>query len=92
MNNKSFQSELINCIIGLVLLIPTIVGVISFMLQLFEADTDFSTMRNLSYNWSMDSATYATPIYWGLMSIAGAYLIKDALSAIIYVLRKLINR
>lgn len=88
MNNKSFQSELINCIIGLVLLIPPIFGVISFMLQLFDADTKFSTMQNLTYNWSMcGEGTSATPIYLGLMSIAG-----DSSSAIIYYLRKLINR
>ena len=71
---------------GLFLLLPPILGVFAFVLQLFNADTDFSEMRNLSSDWTTNygydqgggGGMSAAPVYLGLMAIAGVYLIKDS--------------
>ena len=68
------------------LLIPPVLGVLAFVLQLFNADTDFSMMRNLSSDWTTNygyaqgggGGMSAAPIYLGLMAISGVYLIKDS--------------
>lgn len=48
MNQAIIKAKRIECVIGLFLLLPPILGVIAFVLQIFEADTDFSMMRELS--------------------------------------------
>ena len=69
--------------IGLFLLLPPILGVIAFVLQIFEADTDFSMMRELSSAWTakydQGGGMSAAPIYLGVMALAGVYLIKDSI-------------
>ena len=73
------------CFIGLFLLLPPILGVIAFVLQIFNADLDFSQMRDLSSNWTNDYSSEggggmsAAPIYLGLMALSGVYLIKDSI-------------
>ena len=77
----------IECWLGVFLLIPPILGVISFVLCLFDNDGDFARMRNLSSDWTTNYAydrgggggMSAAPIYLALMALAGAYLIKDSL-------------
>ena len=64
-------------------MIPPILGVIAFVLQIFEVDTDFSMMRELSSAWTakydQGGGMSAAPIYLGLMALAGVYLIKDSI-------------
>ncbi|WP_299436515.1 hypothetical protein [uncultured Maribacter sp.] len=72
-------------IIGIILLIPPILSVILFLLNLFVKNIgDIPEMSNLSSEWT-GSYGYDTggggysssiPFYFGLMAIAGAYLIK----------------
>ena len=83
MSNTIIKAKRIECIIGLFLLIPSIFGVIAFVLQLFNADSDFSKMEDLSSNWTndYDGGMSAAPIYLGLMALAGVYLIKDSFYA-----------
>lgn len=76
----------IECWLGVFLLIPPILGVISFVLCLFDNDGDFARMRNLSSDWTTNygydrggGGMSAAPIYLALMALAGAYLIKDSL-------------
>ena len=74
----------IECWLGVFLLIPPILGVISFVLCLFDNDGEFAKMRNLSSDWTMGyndggGAMSAAPIYLALMALAGAYLIKDSM-------------
>ncbi len=65
-------------------LIPPILGVIAFVLCLFDIDSHFSRLSDLSANWTNDFSSNggggmsAAPIYLGLMAIVGAYLIKDS--------------
>lgn len=73
----------IECWLGVFLLIPPILGVISFVLCLFDNDGEFAKMRNLS-DWTKGyygggGAMSAAPIYLALMALAGAYLIKDSM-------------
>ena len=65
----------IECWLGVFLLIPPILGVISFVLCLFDNDGEFAKMRNLSSDWTMGysdggGAMSAAPIYLALMALA----------------------
>ena len=78
-------------IIGYILLTPSLLSVLMFLSQLFmDAETKLfksflSTIwtGRLDYGYSFDSGgggggySSALPLYFGLMAIAGAYLIKD---------------
>lgn len=83
MNPAIIKAKRIECVIGLFLLLPPILGVIAFVLQVFEADTDFSMMRELSSAWTakydQGGGMSAAPIYLGLMALSGVYLIKDSI-------------
>ena len=83
MDTAIVKSKRIECFIGLFLLLPPILGVIAFVLQIFEADTDFSMMRELSSAWTakydQGGGMSAAPIYLGVMALAGVYLIKDSI-------------
>lgn len=78
-------------IVGLLLLLPPLLSVFLFILDLFCGPiNDIVTMQNLSKNWTARisweytgtntgagaGATSATPIYLGLMAIAGSILLK----------------
>lgn len=70
--------------LGIFFLIPPILGVIAFVLCLFDIDSHFSSLSDLSENWTNDfsweggGGMSAAPIYLGLMAIVGAYLIKNS--------------
>lgn len=61
--------------IGILFLIPPILGIIKFLL-IFIDDFDSSRYNIHDYGYA---ATPAIPLYLGLMAIAGAYLIKGNL-------------
>lgn len=88
MEKAIIKAKKIECWIGILFLIPPILGVLAFVLQLFDADTNFSTMRDLSSSWTTEygydqggggGGMSAAPIYLGLMALAGVWLIKDSL-------------
>ena len=74
--------------IGILFLIPPILGVINFLLifidvldfedfpEVWTCIDDYSKWEHSSYGYA---ATPAIPLYLGLMAIAGAYLIKGNL-------------
>ena len=94
MDKAVIKAKKVECIIGLFFLLPPVLGVFAFVLQLFDADTDFSmlrdlsSMRDLSSNWTYGYSSEggggmsAAPIYLGLMALAGVYLIKDSFYAL----------
>ena len=90
MEKAIIKAKKMECWIGILFLIPPILGVLAFVLQLFDADTDFSMMRNLSSDWTTNysyeqgggGGMSAAPIYLGLMAISGTYLIKDSFYAL----------
>jgi hypothetical protein len=79
---KSTKSEIkLERVIGIILLIPPVIGVLLFTLNLFSNDFGrIVELRNLSGEWtgSYDNGGYtsAAPIYLGLMAIAGSILLK----------------
>nr|WP_315159385.1 hypothetical protein [uncultured Flavobacterium sp.] len=71
--------------IGLILLFPPVLSVLLFSINLLLKESGtIVRMYNLSGEWSGNMAENsggymsATPIYFGLMAIAGALLIKDS--------------
>lgn len=71
-------------VLGIILLIPPLLGVIMFVLNIVSKD--LGKMSNLSHEWTGDwnssgdggggGYTSAAPIFLGLMAIAGALLLK----------------
>jgi hypothetical protein len=74
--------------IGYILLFPPLLSVLLFTINLLLKESGpIIGMNNLSANWSGwagysgDSGagfTSSVPLYFGLMAIAGAYLIKNS--------------
>ena len=74
-------------IVGFLLITPAIISVFLFIIQLYTPVDNSSSLyyeKNVFKNfiltgWTSDmqGATSALPFYFGLMAIAGAYLIKD---------------
>lgn len=91
MDKAILKAKKVECLIGLFLLIPPTLGVFAFVLQIFDADTHFSMLRDLSANWTCDfgysdggggGGMSAAPIYLGLMALAGAYMVKGSFYAL----------
>ncbi len=94
MEKSTIIGKRIEALIGLFLLVPPVLGVISFTLRIFGNSGNFASLI-LSQNWtvvycqswkwtlsdtaSSAAATSAAPIYLALMAMVGAYLIKDSL-------------
>ena len=75
---------LVQLIIGVIFLIPPILGAIFFTLQVFGVNGDTISLRELSTNWTGDSnAMSAAPIYLGLMAIAGTLIVHSAIKNVI---------
>jgi hypothetical protein len=74
-------------IIGYILLIPSLISVLMFLSQLFIETELFMNLNNTIWTGKIrvivseggggGGHTSALPFYFGLMAIAGAYLIKD---------------
>ncbi len=92
---KDYWSQNWEAKIGILFLIPPIIGVLIFFLNFFtDAQIGFESfpdswncISNYGYDWFDNgaygwgyAATPAIPIYLGLMAIAGAYLIKGNLN------------
>lgn len=75
LGNKSFTR-----IIGLILLIPPILSVFFFLLDVFGFGCEITQFEYLSAEWigyyDNGGFTSSLPLYLGLMGAIGAYLIK----------------
>jgi hypothetical protein len=83
----------IECIIGFIFLIPALLGVLAFLICLFTESNagSFAALSNLSWHWTcayqfhyfentgVGGGMSAAPIYLGITSFVGAYLIKDGM-------------
>lgn len=92
-NEKALvKAKRIECLVGLFMLIPPFLSVLSFVLCLFGNESSFAKMSYLSSSstWTCDysinggGGMSAAPLYLGLMALAGVYLIKDSLVYIFY--------
>ena len=55
MENKAILKEKrVECILGTFFLIPPILGVLAFVLCLFDSDSHFARLSDLSANWTND--------------------------------------
>lgn len=86
MEDSKIKAKKIECILGILFLIPPILGVIAFVLCLFRCEWNFAKLQNLSANWTNDfsydgggGGMSAAPIYLGLMALAGVWLVKDSI-------------
>ena len=74
----------VQVIIGIIFLIPPILGAIFFTLEIFGVSGDAISLKELSVNWTGDSnAMSAAPIYLGLMAIAGTFIVHSAIKNLI---------
>lgn len=64
-------------IIGYILISPAIAGVIIFFLQLIAKESNNDLYMNFKYTIWDSNLIAILPIYFGLMAMVGAYLIKD---------------
>lgn len=64
----------IECVIGIILLVPVIIGVTAFVLCLFHDSADFCTLNNLSETWSYSLKSFrdVTDITGEAHHLAGA--------------------
>ena len=84
--NQTKKNVKLERVLGIILLIPPVIGVLLFLLNLMDNNIgDIPEMKNLSREWTGTYGygndggggyTSAAPIYLGLMAIAGAYLLK----------------
>lgn len=73
----------IQCVIGIIFLIPAIMGAVAFTLKMLGVEGRFVELRNLDYVWctlyDKGGGMSAAPIYMGMLAMVGAYLTKDSL-------------
>lgn len=91
MDKQIIREKQIEAAIGLLFILPAVIGVICFLLHLIlgdytgsldELEGVWGTIENSS-SWDNSSYGYAaaspTPIFMGLMAIVGGYLLKGNL-------------
>jgi hypothetical protein len=78
-------------IIGIIFLIPPILGVLFFMLSVFGEDGYIASLSYLSGSWtcSNEGGMSAAPIYLGLMAIAGSLIVHSAIKNFVSVLKNI---
>ncbi len=75
-------------IIGVLFLIPPILGVFFFTLNVFDVNWDAVTLRDLGSNWTGEAFS-AAPIYLGLMALAGVFMTRFAIKDIFDLMKAL---
>lgn len=84
-DRKIIIEKKIECIIGILFLIPPIIGVIAFVISIIDPYIDFAQLEFLSEQWTArygydqggGGGMSAAPIYFALMALVGAFLTKD---------------
>lgn len=77
---------LVKLIIGVLFLIPPILGVFFFTLNVFDVNWNAVTLRDLGSNWTGEAFS-AAPIYLGLMALAGVFMVRFAVKDFIDVIK-----
>ena len=75
MDKATIIGKRIECILGIILLIPVFIGVVTFVLCLFHGSNDFCTLDNLSSTWSCVLDSFHGSLRFdggGIVSAAGA--------------------
>lgn len=82
MEKAEIIGKRIECIIGIIMLVPVFLGIIAFIFDVFNVGEVFVSIDTLSDEWTScyfnGGGMSAAPIYLALMAMVGAYLIKDS--------------
>ena len=83
MDKEIIKEKKIEAILGLLFCLPAVIGVICFIVNLCtKGDTcDLGSLRG-QWDWhdgGEGASASPTPVYFGLMAIAGAYMLKNSL-------------
>lgn len=82
MEKAEIIGKRIECIIGIIMLVPVFLGIIAFIFDVFNVEEGFVSIDTLSEEWTTSffygGGMSAAPIYLALMAMVGAYLIKDS--------------
>ena len=79
MDKANKKEKVCEAVIGFIFLLPAVIGVICFIVNLCT-EGDSCKLNSLSGIWdSYGEAAENTPVYFGLMAIAGAYMLKNSL-------------
>jgi hypothetical protein len=82
MEKAEIIGKRIECIIGIIMLVPVFLGIIAFIFNVFNVEEGFVSIDTLSHEWTAcyfnGGGMSAAPIYLALMAMVGAYLIKDS--------------
>lgn len=84
MNNEEkalVKAKKIECIIGMILLLPSILGIVSFLIVYFE---QIGNKFYWLFDTYSDSGSSPAAIFIGLLALAGVYLIKDSFKYFFY--------
>ncbi len=83
MERETIIAKRIEAIIGIVMLLPTIIGIISFFVSFSSGGFDLEDLRVYGcWDWhSTDGGASASPapVFLGLLAIASALILKDSL-------------
>ena len=79
----------VECILGILFLIPSVLGVIFFLINLFGGEGDLIELSKLGGEWGAwvregGASMSPAPVFIGLMAIAGVLLIKNSLRYLLY--------
>lgn len=79
MDKAIIKEKKLEGIIGVLFLLPAIIGVICFLVNLITEGyyCELTSLAGAWYSYGEHSSD-TLPIYFGLMAIAGAYMIKNS--------------
>lgn len=88
MEKATIKEKKMVAIIGLLFILPAVIGVICFVINLITSG-DTCNLISLRGQWDWNSGDYGgatppIPIYFGLMAIAGVYMLKNTLRYLFY--------
>ncbi len=83
MEKEIKKEKVCEAIIGLLFILPAVIGVICFIVNLCT-DGDTCKLNSLRGQWVWQHGTPPIPLYFGLMAIAGAYMLKNSLRYIFF--------
>lgn len=78
MDKAIIKEKKVEAFIGLLFILPAVIGVICFFMNLCTSG-DKCDLNSLSGVWDGYEAAENTPVYFGLMAIAGVYMLKNSL-------------
>lgn len=89
MDKAIIKEKKVEAIIGFLFLLPAVIGVICFIVNLLTdgSTCDLNSLDGIweaKYNSDGGVAASPTPIYFGLMALAGAYMLKNSLRYLFY--------